>query len=152
MDALDLAGYVVKYGVDHYTPVSNLQLQKILYFLQIRSIQINGAEFPIMETPHFEAWPFGPVIRKVYEAFHLSGGMPIIIFPKKIRTDAIVENYVDECLSTLCAKKSWNLVDFAHRKDGAWAKNYIEGLKTPIKDEDICIEANSLPNNFIQSI
>ena len=151
MDALDLAGYVVKKGLDNSTPVTNLQLQKILYFLQIRSLQENPNN-TIIDKPNFEAWKFGPVIRRVYDKFCLSGGMPIIVFSKSVKTDANIEPYIRTCIQELCRVDPWDLVAFAHRKDGAWAKSYIEGYKEKIKDSDIFCEAQNLPPNFIQSI
>lgn len=151
MDALDLAGYVVKYGLDNFTPVTNLQLQKILYFLQIRSLQ-EKPDAPIIDNPNFEAWKFGPVIRKVYDKFCLSGEMPIIIYPREINTEAVVDLYINHSLDLLCKKNPWDLVSFSHRQEGAWYKSYLEGSKVKIKDYDIFTEAIELRKDFIDNI
>lgn len=151
MDALDLAGYVVKYGIDNSVPVTNLQLQKILYFLQIRSLQ-EDADAPVIEHPNFEAWKFGPVIKKVYDKFCLSGGLQIIFYPQDVNTSATIAPYLEDCLNKLCKVRSWKLVDFAHRSDGAWSKSYIENQKEKIPDSYILNEAKSLDKNFIELI
>ena len=56
MNALPLAGYIVQYCIDRKTPVTNLQLQKILYFVQLQSLKETDFKEPIMEDPQFEAW------------------------------------------------------------------------------------------------
>ena len=60
MKALELAAYVVNKCVnDPSLSITNLQLQKIMYFLQIRSLKDNPCK-PIIEDETFEAWKFGP--------------------------------------------------------------------------------------------
>ena len=60
---LDVAKYVIFYSNEKKYDISNLKLQKILYFIQ--------AEFLVSENePCFyeeiEAWNFGPVVPEVY--------------------------------------------------------------------------------------
>lgn len=73
-DVLTIADYVIAYYKNVDSVVSNLKLQKILYFLQ--------AAFLIeMDKPLFdsdiEAWSFGPVIPVVYDKFKLFGAASI---------------------------------------------------------------------------
>lgn len=77
-DVLDICRYVINYSNDKDYGISNLKLQKILYFIQ--------AYFLISETgkPCFldkiEAWDFGPVIPKAYHEYkqYGSGDIPFI--------------------------------------------------------------------------
>lgn len=60
--AEDVAAYIINKQVDDGYPISNLKLQKILYFVQ--------AEFLVSkDEPCFddviEAWDFGPVVESV---------------------------------------------------------------------------------------
>lgn len=67
-DALDIARYVIKYSNDQDYGVSNLKLQKILYFIQAYFlIQTNH---PCFREP-IEAWDFGPVVPTVYKQYKM---------------------------------------------------------------------------------
>ena len=61
-------------------PISNLQLQKILYYLQVYFIQHEG--IPLFED-EIEAWQFGPVIPEVYYEYCGFGGFEIQLLMKK---------------------------------------------------------------------
>lgn len=74
-NALDVSQYVIKYSNDQDYGISNLKLQKILYFIQ--------AYFLIRKNePCFankiEAWDIGPVIPDVYDKYrqYPSGDIP----------------------------------------------------------------------------
>lgn len=66
--ALTVAKYIVNRCVKSGTPISNLQLQKILYFVQMAFLKK-------LDNPCFsddiEAWQFGPVVPVVY--YHFCG-------------------------------------------------------------------------------
>lgn len=67
MKAMDLAYYIVNRAIDFGNPVSNLKLQKIIYFVNLLHLKRTG-DFLIsdIEKNPFEAWQFGPVIENVY--------------------------------------------------------------------------------------
>ena len=71
--AMDIAKYAVNRQYKSNRPISNLQLQKILYFLQIVFTSKTGH---LLFSDQFEAWPYGPVIRDVYVKFADCGGYP----------------------------------------------------------------------------
>ena len=67
-NALDIARYVIKYSNNRDYGVSNLKLQKILYFIQAYFlIQTNH---PCFKEP-IEAWDFGPVVPDVYKQYKM---------------------------------------------------------------------------------
>ena len=76
--AMEIAEYAVNRRYRHGTPISNLQLQKILYFLQVIYASETGE---LLFADQFEAWPYGPVIRDVYVEFSDCGGFPIKLIP-----------------------------------------------------------------------
>ena len=126
MKALEVAKYVVKLCLGHGRPVSNLQLQKILYLAHVFYIMKTG-EGLIEDS--FEAWRLGPVIPDVYEEYSIYAGAPIIfceededmdIDPNKIE---VVRNLI----ANLSAEKPWRLVELTHKKGGAWDKTYMDG-------------------------
>lgn len=72
--ALDIARYIIERCREKNRTVSNLKLQKILYFVQ--------AEFLVTKNqPCFaetiEAWDFGPVVPEVYYEYRMYGSANI---------------------------------------------------------------------------
>ena len=73
-DVMRLAKYIVQKCYQDGHPISNLQLQKILYFLQImygRSTE--GKELLFQDD--FEAWPYGPVFLMFLISFRVMAGV-----------------------------------------------------------------------------
>lgn len=74
-DAVELAKYIVSKCIKDEHPISNLQLQKILYYIQKRFVDEGTRTF----SDEIEAWRFGPVVPNVYYFFCDSGSMSIIL-------------------------------------------------------------------------
>lgn len=68
--AIETACAIVNYANDKNRPISNLKLQKVLYFVQGYYLQMMGHEF---FRDEIEAWPYGPVVPNVYEQFQQFG-------------------------------------------------------------------------------
>lgn len=75
--ALDVASYIIKYSNEKDYGVSNLKLQKLLYFVQAYFLIV-------LNIPCFyekiEAWDFGPVVPEVYQSYKQFGGANIPCF------------------------------------------------------------------------
>lgn len=65
-DAIDVANYIVNYCIDNNDPVSNLKLQKVLYYVQAASLVEHD---DIMFRDDICAWKYGPVVESVYHNF-----------------------------------------------------------------------------------
>ena len=76
MKAMDLANYIINKSIDLEKPISNLQLQKILYFVNLLYLH-DTKSFLINENEEFQAWRHGPVIPDVYRKFAINGGVKI---------------------------------------------------------------------------
>lgn len=72
--ALDLANYIVDKCIKDGTPITNLQLQRILYFVQKDFLKRGSQAF----SDYIEAWWFGPVVPTVYFCFCGFDAMPIL--------------------------------------------------------------------------
>lgn len=78
--ALDIANYFILLANQQYvdvgTPegITNLKLQKILYFAQAAHLAVNDK--PLFDE-EILAWKFGPVVKSVYEEFRKFGNSPI---------------------------------------------------------------------------
>ena len=67
--------YVAKYILQNSTKgLSNLELQKTLYFSEINYIKKYKKH---LINDDFEAWQFGPVVRKVYYEYRFYGANSI---------------------------------------------------------------------------
>ena len=101
--------------------ISHLKLQKLLYIL-------HGWHLAITDEPAFEdeveAWAYGPVVRKVYNAFRGYGDKPIdALGDDKTCVDAS-EKFFAELLSVVWEKykgfSSFKLVDATHARGTPW--------------------------------
>ncbi len=124
--ALDVAKYIVdKCSTDGRT-ISNLQLQKILYYVQKSSLQERKKAF---FSDEIEAWPFGPVVREVYDYFCGFGAMPI--FYLKIDGSVLSEEdskFVNEIVEKKRLLRPWDMVKDTHQEGKAWDLIYRNGL------------------------
>lgn len=135
--AIDIANYVVNKCSSDNIPISNLQLQKILYYLQLHFLK---NEHSILFSDEIEAWPFGPVVRKVYYKFCGFGSMPIYeLTDDSIEFEPEVKNAIDEIVEEKRAQNPWALVEETHAIGKAWDLIYKngQGSKTIIPKEVI---------------
>ena len=146
-DAVDLAEYIITKCVKEDIPISNLQLQKILYFIQYNFLK--NFEVPAFRN-RIEAWQHGPVVPDVYNKFAFMAGNPII--RKFNTTDKIFYYEADKLLvdkvTGSCRKlRPWDLVELTHKDGSPWRKVYKEGCKNVIPIEIIANYAKERKNN-----
>lgn len=123
--ATDLANYIVEKCHRDRCPVSNLQLQKILYYIQREYLQNNKQAF----SDPIEAWQFGPVVPNVYYDFCGFGSMPITIsFPNKRSIDYQDQQKINPIIEAKRKLYPWDLVAETHKEGGAWQRTYNNGL------------------------
>ena len=121
--AMDFAKYMVNKCMCEKKPISNLQLQKILYYIQKTYLDLGNIAF----EEDFEAWQFGPVIPSVYSYFCGFGGMPIrMLYEEEI--DIYDKNIVDPIIENKRLLNPWDLVEETHEKGKAWDLIYKDGL------------------------
>lgn len=130
--ALDIAKYVITKCTTDYCPISNLQLQKILYNLQKDYLQKNS----ILFLDAIEAWQWGPVIPNVYRVYCVYGSMKIEEV-YDINLPESVKRTIDPIIVQKRNINPWLLVDETHKKNGAWDRIYRNGAgnKTVIPRE-----------------
>ncbi len=133
--AINVAEYIIMYCNRINKTISNLKLQKILYFVQ--------AEFLVFkDEPCFkeriEAWDFGPVIPEVYHKYKVFGSASIphvekeYVSPFKSNDQELIDGIVKDC-----AKYSAStLVEITHRQT-PWQEAYKSYYSTIISNESI---------------
>lgn len=74
-NVLDVARYVLAYCKEQGYIMSNLKLQKVLYFIQAEFLISRGTS---CFKEKIEAWAFGPVVPEVYHEYKIFGSSNII--------------------------------------------------------------------------
>ena len=82
--AIAVANYIIEYEHSKNRMISNLKLQKLLYFVQARFFMVYGK--PCFRDK-IEAWSFGPVVVNVYHAYKYYGGMDITCLQEDVEID-----------------------------------------------------------------
>lgn len=125
--ALDLAKYIVSKCTNENKPISNLQLQKILYYIQYGSLkEISECIF----YDEIEAWQFGPVVPNVYYYFCNFGAMPINLKFKgymDIIKDVNNIEMVDNILTIRREQNPWEMVKETHKDNSPWTIVFNQG-------------------------
>lgn len=129
LDSRILANEVLDFADFFGRSVSNLSLQKILYFIQGRHIFNKGR--PLIEG-NFEAWPYGPVLPLVYDTFKEFGASAITSRAKSFDyvtgisielekiTDKGLQLFIRESANTYTSLSPGQLIDLSHIKNGPW--------------------------------
>lgn len=123
--ALDVAKYVIERCNKMGYPISNLKLQKILYFIQ--------AEFLVTyNEPCFlediEAWNFGPVVPEVYREYKIFGSANIPSF-REYDNVSIDENHkilMDKVIDLCAQYTASTLVSITHNQK-PWIESFERG-------------------------
>lgn len=128
MKGLDIAKYIVDKCYREGKPVTNLHLQKILYFVQGEYYR-QTKKFLIEDD--FLAWQYGPVLREVYDEYSWYYSSRIyesysIEIPEDIRS--IIDPIIEEKRN----KPAGALVNETHKLGSAWSKCYDKNKKTVI--------------------
>ena len=99
--ALDIAKYIIWYSKQKNYSISNLKLQKILYFIQADYIA-NTSRLCFRDS--IEAWDFGPVVSSIYGLYKIYGSAEIpydgsnsIIKDIKLPDQKRIREIVDKC-------------------------------------------------------
>lgn len=114
--AMDIAKYAINRRYKSNRPISNLQLQKMLYFLQVIFTAKTGC---LLFPDQFEAWPYGPIIRGVYAEFADCGGYPIR-HEFDIDINCRTKPFLDAGIDTLAEKSPWDLVRISNAEGSPW--------------------------------
>lgn len=133
-NVLDVCRYVIDYSNQKNYGISNLKLQKILYFIQAGFLIDEPSRCCFDEK--IEAWDFGPVVPEAYREYKQFGGSdipnattgndPISDADKKL-IDTIIDSFADYTAT--------DLVSLTHRQ-APWLSVYV-----PHKNHEITPKA-----------
>lgn len=121
--AIDIAKYVITKCTNDEEYISNLQLQKILYYIQEKFLK--SYRKPLF-SDEIQAWQFGPVVPSVYAIFCGYGAMTIEN-EYDVKIDETIRKIIDPIIEIKRKLQPWVLVEETHRPGGAWDKIYGGG-------------------------
>ena len=122
-NALDVAKYIISKCNKEQEPVSNLQLQKILYIIQKTFLQIGSQAF----EDNFEAWQIGPVIREVYNQYCGFGGSKIRLSYPDVQVSDEFRKIADFIIISKRKLEPWQIFEEVQEAGGAWDTVYCNG-------------------------
>ena len=123
MKALDIAKYIVTKCVNDNCPISNLQLQKFLFYIQKEFLAQNKVAF----YDEIQAWQFGPVVPVVYYHFCGLGAMPITTTYTVTDICTEYQTIIDSVVDKKRILDPWEMVRETHKDHGAWDLVYMGG-------------------------
>ncbi|MGN0382542.1 MAG: Panacea domain-containing protein [Suilimivivens sp.] len=121
--AVELSKYIVTKCIRDGHPISNLQLQKILYYVQKAYLDINSRAF----FDEIEAWQFGPVVPSAYYRFSGFGAMPITLSYSGVSINPSDQQIIDPIVVEKRSMNPWDMVEDTHKPNGAWSQVYRNG-------------------------
>lgn len=141
--AVDVADYIVDRCAQLGRPVSNLQLQKILYYVQLNFLRtFDECAF----SDDIQAWRHGPVVKEVYYKYNIFGRHAIVprimqstqgLFSEKAKD--LIDRVTDACAQL----DPWELVDRSHKVGGPWYQSFNGNFDKVIPKE--------VMRNYVQS-
>lgn len=119
----NVADYTIRYCLSRNRPISNLKLQKLLYFIWIDFYKRTKK---YLFDEEFHAWKFGPVIPEIYYKYCFYGSFPILDTIEEeniIITDSdkeIINKTVEEYNNTPIGM----MIEKTHKDNKPWAAVY----------------------------
>lgn len=121
--AIDVAKYATTKCYMDKRPLSNLQLNRLLYYLQI-SYYKNFGKFLFPDD--FEAALFGPIVKTVYLRFCGAGAYDLCLkFPESMDMwEPEEKRFIDKIINERIDEPPWNLVNDISGEGKAWADTF----------------------------
>jgi putative zinc finger/helix-turn-helix YgiT family protein len=110
----DVAAYILRELQQCGDFVTNLRLQKLVYYVQAWCLAFYDQ--PLFRK-EIEAWMCGPVQPEVYERYHKYENMPIPETPGEVRLTEAARKHIDAVLSVYGNYTAFTLAKMTHNED-----------------------------------
>jgi len=117
----ELAEHIISVANETEKSITNLQLQKILFFIFGRLVKNNGSQDSLVLKTYdlqFRRWSYGPVIEQIYFDYNHFGGRPILDSNVKKSKDYA---QFDDAIKQLLEIDPFRLVEITHKLP-SWAR------------------------------
>lgn len=105
-DSNAIANYIIRAFQDAGDPVTNLKLQKLMYYIQGWYLGINKT--PLLHED-FQAWVHGPVLPSVFHRFKEFRWTPILADVQTPDLPDSIKTHIDEVLEAYGGDTGWSL-------------------------------------------
>lgn len=133
---IDVAKYIILFCKEHGYSISNLKLQKLLYFVQAQFLNELGQ--PAFQE-EIEAWDFGPVVPEAYQYFKIWGSSEIPDCETEGAREKIYLNdqrLMDDILTECAGYPATTLVEITHHQ-APWNNVYEKYCNNVITKKSI---------------
>lgn len=128
-DALTVANWFVAFASANDADLSNLKLQKLLYYAQGYHLAINDK--PLFDDP-IQAWAHGPVVREVYHRFKIFGSSDIDLGDAEPfdwnEIDEETTQFLLEIWETFGGIAAWKLRNMTHQ-EAPWKDHFEDTVR-----------------------
>lgn len=133
--ALTVAKYIIYHCNRESLLISNLRLQKVLYFVQADYlVNTDNPCFP----DEIEAWDFGPVVPIVYHTYKIFGGNSIVQIDKHIKEFILADDQIRiNATVSACAKYTVSQLVFITHHQTPWLQAYSQNGENIITKKSI---------------
>jgi len=133
LSSIDVANFFVNlYKNSGYNDITNLKLNKLVYFAQAFHLaKFNSPLFP----DEIEAWKFGPVIPSVYHAFQVCGDNVIHNEAGEFKREIYSPDEIDFLLDIddkFGIYSAYALVELTHKPGSPWYESFHSGKNAVI--------------------
>ena len=154
-EPMDIANYLVRLALKKEKVITNLKLQKILFFVNAKYLLDHDGNSLMNES--FQRWTYGPVMQSVYENFRGFGSDQItktqgkFVFnpsdPFNAKYEDFDENVIPDSVKKECGEVFDALIDydpfvlvkFTHSEDlwSDYKKDILNRTALPYNDQEI---------------
>lgn len=131
-DALQIANEIILTAKENHQNITNLQLQKILYYIQGNFMRVFGYK---AFNEKILCWDYGPVVEDVWHKYNIYGRSPLSPDNNEHICSKQEINLITDVVSEKLALNIWKMVDDTHN-EYPW-KNANDNNRTVISDEDM---------------
>jgi uncharacterized phage-associated protein len=141
--SVEVANYFIKKSLDLKKPITQMKLQKLLYFAHGWSLALRHE--PLLNES-VEAWKYGPVVPTIYHLFKTYGNTPITKLQKDFYgqtptvTDQETMDILDLVWDLYSDLSPIQLANITHEINSPWhqtIKEYLDKGKELPKGKDI---------------
>jgi uncharacterized phage-associated protein len=137
-----VADYIIGFSHQHGDPITNLKLQKLLYYSQAWFLAFYDK--PLFDE-RIEAWVHGPAVPPVYGNFKEFGWQPIGFHPEESGISPLVDPFLDEVMKVYSGFSAYDLERLTHSED-PWI--LARGDTPPDEPSNAVISHDSMKNYY----
>jgi len=136
-NVFDVANFFIDCANKNNDTMTNLRLQKLLFFAQLLHIRNSDS---LLFPDEIEAWKLGPVVREVYYKYRYCGNNIIDFVDDDYNHELFKAEEINTLIDTLrlfTVHSTGKLVDLSHLPDNPWAKTYYENPNNNVIPETL---------------